>query len=174
MLIELEGTTVVVPLARPSTLAVGVSAELSETTTTASKLLDLIGALADQGDIPAGCDLLQRAFGADAFAGDRHRVVDVGASGRCEIRGAAGRPGMAGWNPAANTLRRSSRTWGGYPQFQGPTIRSRSSAFPTLVTQGLDRQAVDLLDEFLDHRPESFHQGPGLFELAASGKVFEF
>jgi hypothetical protein len=44
---------------------------------------------------------------------------------------------------------------------------------PDLVSQSVDRQAVDLLDEFPDHRFESFHQRPGLFKLAASGEVFE-
>jgi len=47
------------------------------------------------------------------------------------------------------------------------------SGIPDLVSQSLDRQVIDLLDEFPDHRSESFHQGPGLLELAASGKVFE-
>jgi hypothetical protein len=55
----------------------------------------------------------------------------------------------------------------------GPDCPVRMACIPDLVPQGLDRQAVDQLDELPNHRFESFHQRPGLFERAASGEVFE-
>jgi DNA-directed RNA polymerase specialized sigma24 family protein len=65
------------------------------------------------------------------------------------------------------------RRLGAVTPFSWPDCPIRIARIPDLFLQSLDRQAVDLLDEFPDHRSESFHQGPGLFELAASGKVFE-
>jgi len=65
------------------------------------------------------------------------------------------------------------RRLGAAAPISGPDCPVSFARLPDMVSQSLDRQAVDLLDEFPNHRSESFHQGPGLFELAASGKVFE-
>ena len=103
-------------------------------------------------------------------ARERIRPDDQGLVSR-ELIHRAVRPGLV--SPLADRGRPAGLLRGPADDRRPDRGGSGMGAIPDLVSQGLDRQAVDLIDELSNYRFESFHQGPRLFELTADGEVFE-